>query len=86
MEKVVEILNDEGLHARPAGIFAKVAGEYQSEIELEFNGNKVNAKSVMTLMSLGLKKGAQIKIIAEGSDAEIALGALTTLVSNKFQS
>lgn len=80
MEKIVTILNEEGLHARPAGILVKAASAFESNIEI----NSVNAKSIMSVMSLGLTKDAEVTLKAEGTDAEEALNALSELVNNKF--
>ena len=85
MEKTVRILNDEGLHARPAGLFAKKAAEFQSNIEVRFSGGSKNGKSIMGLMSLGLKKDAEITIVATGADEAKAVEALSDLVLRKFQ-
>jgi phosphocarrier protein HPr len=85
MERTITILNEEGLHARPAGIFVKAANGFSSDIEIDYNGNKVNAKSIMSLMTLGLSKDAQAVLSADGADAEVALNHLESLVNNKFQ-
>lgn len=85
MEKTVRILNDEGFHARPAGVFVKKASEFKSAIEVRSNGVSKNGKSIMGLMSLGLAKDAEITIVATGDDESAALEALTALVANKFQ-
>lgn len=84
MERELKIKNEEGLHARPAAIFVKEANNFTSEIHLEVNGNKTNAKSIMGLMGLGLKKDSTFKLVATGDDAEIALNSLSTLVENNF--
>lgn len=84
MEVQVEIRNEEGLHARPAGAFVKKAAEFKSLIEVHANGQIKSAKSLMGLMSLGLTKGAQFKIVAQGVDAADAVATLQKLVENKF--
>lgn len=84
MEKTVTILNEEGLHARPAGVFVKKASEFKSAVEIRVNGATKNAKSIMGLMSLGLAKGAEITIVARGEDEEQAVDALAQLVASKF--
>lgn len=84
MEKVVILQNESGLHARPAGQFVKVASKFDSEIEIEVNGNKVNAKSIMSMMGLGAAQGDEIRIIANGKDEEKAINELVELVNNKF--
>jgi phosphocarrier protein HPr len=85
MEKTFIILNEEGLHARPAGAFVKVANEFKSKIEVKANGMLKNGKSIMGLMTMGLSKGSEITVIAEGEDSEAALFKLGSLIENKFQ-
>jgi len=79
------ILNLEtGLHARPAGVLAKLASQFQAKIELERNGQKKNAKSVMSLMSLGAKNGDALKLSATGADAKPAVERIQVLFQNGF--
>lgn len=85
MELNKKILNDEGLHARPAGLLAKAASGYQSKIEIIFAGRNVNAKSSMSLMTLGLSKGSEFVLKAEGVDAELALAKLSELIDIGFK-
>jgi phosphocarrier protein HPr len=84
VEVEVKILNDEGLHARPAGVFVKTASQFKSTIQVEFNGKKVNAKSLLSLMSLGLTKDSAIRLHAVGDDAMTAVETLRKLVANRF--
>ena len=84
MEKTVKILNDEGLHARPAAILVKEANSFSSDINIVVNGNETNAKSIMGLMALGLKKDSEITVKAVGEDEHKAVEALATLIENKF--
>jgi len=84
MEKVVRILNEQGVHARPASIFAKTASRFKSNVSI-VQGNKVaNAKSIINIMGLCLKKGEEIKIITEGVDEKEAMEALIVQIENKF--
>ncbi len=85
MEKTFKILNEEGMHARPAGAFVKVASEFKSNIEIMANGTKKNGKSIMGLMSLGLAKDSEITVITTGEDEVAAMTKLSTLIENKFQ-
>lgn len=85
MELKKKILNDEGLHARPAGILAKTAAGFQSKIEVIHNGRTVNAKSSMSLMTLGLGKDMEFEVRADGPDAEQALARIATLIDQQFQ-
>ena len=84
MERTLKMMNDEGLHARPAAILVKEANAFSSNVEVVVNGNATNAKSIMGLMALGLKKDNEFTIRAEGTDAQAAIETLTTLVNNKF--
>ena len=84
MEKVVRILNEQGVHARPASIFAKTASRFKSNVSI-VQGNKVaNAKSIINIMGLCLKKGEEIKIVTEGVDEKEAMEALVVQIENKF--
>ncbi len=84
MEKLVKILNESGLHARPAAIFVKTASGFKSEIKIEVKGNYLNGKSIMNVLSLGAKKGDEIKIIANGPDEDEAVQSLAQLIESKF--
>ena len=84
MEVLVKILNQQGLHARPASLFAKTASKFKSTVSIVHGGGTINAKSIIIIMSLGLKKGEEIKIITEGVDEKEAMEALVSLIENKF--
>ncbi len=84
IESQLTIQNDEGLHARPAGILAKTAAEFKSKIELVHNGKAANAKSLLSIMGLGLKKGSEFMVRAEGEDASGAIERINQLVANRF--
>jgi phosphocarrier protein HPr len=79
------LLNKEGLHARPAGALAKTAAGFKSKIELQYNQKKVNAKSSLSLMTLGLGHNAEFTILADGEDSEQALKTLAELVDKEFK-
>ena len=83
-EKNVKIVNETGLHARPAAQFVKKASQFKSDIEIVFENKEVNAKSIMGLMSLGIAKGSEILIRASGDDAEKALAELVEYVEVKI--
>ncbi|GEN87196.1 HPr family phosphocarrier protein [Oceanobacillus sp. FSL W8-0428] len=83
IEKTVKIELDSGLQARPAAYFVQEANRFDSHIFLENDDKKVNAKSIMGLMSLALTKGEEIKLIIEGEDEEEAMEYLTSLVREK---
>lgn len=84
MKKVVKILNKSGLHARPAAVFVKTASGFKAEINIEFKGSVLNAKSIMNILSMGAKKGDEIVIIANGSDEKEAIDSLVNLIESKF--
>lgn len=86
MEKITLRLNNkEGLHARPAAIFVQEANKFDSEIEIEFQGMKVNGKSIIGIMSLGAFYGEDISIVARGRDEEDAIKVLEELINNGFE-
>lgn len=82
-EKVVEIVNRAGLHARPASDFVNLAGRYQSLIEIRREGeeDRYNGKSIIMLLALGLSKGERAIISALGEDEREAVEALAALVA-----
>ncbi|MCD6205268.1 MAG: HPr family phosphocarrier protein [Candidatus Marinimicrobia bacterium] len=80
----IQILNKHGLHTRPATAFVTEASKYKSEIMLEYNGVKVNAKSILGLLVLAVEPGSKLMLITDGPDEEEALEALHKLVKNKF--
>ncbi len=82
--KEVVVQNQVGLHARPATFFIQKANEYKSSIWVEKDERKVNAKSLLGVLSLGITKGLTISIVAEGSDEEEAVNSLVALVSSDF--
>ncbi len=79
-EKKVKITNETGLHARPASQLVNMAGKFESKIEIVLDNKEVNAKSIMGIMSLGIGKGDEITLRAEGDDAEAALESLVEFI------
>lgn len=79
-ERSFNITADTGVHARPATLLVNQAGQFESEIELIYNGKKVNLKSIMGVMSLGIPKGADITITASGSDEENAIQGIEDVI------
>ena len=77
MRQAVTILNDEGMHARPAALFVKAATNFKSDINIIFGEKIANAKSIMSLMTLGLVKDTEIIISAVGIDEQTAIDSLT---------
>lgn len=84
LKSKVEIINDVGLHARPAAIFVQTAGKFESDVWIEKGDKKVNAKSIMGLMSLAISCGAVVTISADGEDEEIAIKELVELIESGF--
>lgn len=78
------VLNQVGLHARPATFFIQKANEYKSSIWVEKEERKVNAKSLLGVLSLGVIKGGEISIIADGEDEEKAVESLVELIQSNF--
>jgi phosphocarrier protein HPr len=85
VQKSIKVINDTGLHARPAALFVQAAGKYTSKIWIEKDEKKVNAKSIMGIMSLGVSKGAIINIGADGPDEVEAVDILIDLIESKFE-
>ena len=84
VERSVQILNKNGLHARPAAEIVKISAKFQSEVTLARDGMEVNGKSIMGVMMLAAECGSTLLMRAEGSDAVAALDALAALIANKF--
>ncbi|MBP5617689.1 MAG: HPr family phosphocarrier protein [Clostridia bacterium] len=82
--KDVVVQNKVGLHARPATLFIQKANEFKSSIWVEREERRINAKSLLGVLSLGIIGGSQIKVIADGADEEAAVNALVDLVQNTF--
>ena len=84
VSKEVVINNQVGLHARPATFFIQKANEFKCSIWVEKEERRVNAKSLLGVLSLGIVKGTTINIIADGADEEMAIETLATLVASDF--
>ena len=82
--KEATVNNQVVLYARPATFFIQKANEFRSTIMVEKEGRKVNAKSLLGVLSLGITKGTAITISAEGADEEEAVNALCTLIASNF--
>ncbi|GGA98012.1 phosphocarrier protein HPr [Macrococcus hajekii] len=77
------IIDETGIHARPATMLVQTASKFESDVQLEYNGKKVNLKSIMGVMSLGVGKGAEITVYAEGSDEKEAIQAISDVLSKE---
>ena len=82
--KDVQVQNQVGLHARPATFFIQKANEFKSSIWVEKDERRVNAKSLLGVLTLGIVGGTTIRIIADGNDEETAVDALVSLVQSGF--
>ena len=82
--KEVVVRNQVGLHARPATFFIQKANSYRSSIWVEREDRRVNAKSLLGVLSMGIVKGTTITLIADGADEEEALEGLAVLVNTGF--
>jgi phosphocarrier protein FPr len=86
-EAMIKVNHKVGLHARPAAMFVQTAAKFSSKIKvknLTTNGNFVDAKSIIMVLTLGVMKEHEVVIQTEGSDADAALGALRALIENNF--
>ena len=82
--KEATVNNEVGLYARPATFFIQKANEFRSTVMVEKEDRKVNVKSLLGVLSLGIAKGSTITISAEGPDEEEAVNALCTLIAGNF--
>ncbi len=82
--KEATVKNQIGLHARPATFFIQKANEFKSSIWIEKEDRRVNAKSLLGVLSLGIVGDTSIKIIADGTDEELAVEALVRLIDSGF--
>ena len=85
ISREITVLNEVGLHARPATFFIQKANEFKSTVWVEKEERRVNAKSLLGVLSLGIVGGTNIRIIVDGSDEEAALAALVELVESGFE-
>jgi phosphocarrier protein len=83
MKQEIEIINKLGLHARASTKLTQTASQFSSEIFIERNGRRVNAKSIMGVMMLAASKGSVVSIDANGADEAIAMDALLALINTR---
>ena len=84
ISRSVKICNSVGLHARPATFFVQKANCYKCSIWVEKEDCRVNAKSLLGVLSLGISKGTEITLIADGTDEAAAVNGLVALVESEF--
>ena len=82
--KEVTVENQVGLHARPATFFIQKANEFKSSIWIEKDERRVNAKSLLGVLSLGIVKGTTVTLVADGADEQEAIDTLTALINSDF--
>ena len=82
--KEFEIQNRLGLHARAAATLVRVTGQYDAEVTIEKDGQSVNGKSILGMMTLAAAQGSTIKVTCEGHDCEAAIDAIGACIDDKF--
>lgn len=84
IKQEIEIINKLGLHARASTKLTQVAAPFISQVWIERNGRRVNAKSIMGVMMLAASKGSKVTLEADGTDEIEAMAALIALINNRF--
>ena len=82
--RIVVVPNKQGMHARPAELFVRRAQQFQSKIEIVRDGYRIEAKSIMNLLTLGAAQGTELVLEADGPDAQEAIDTLTQVVEKEF--
>ncbi len=85
LERTIEIKNKLGLHARAAAKFVKLANRFSSSVKIIKDGNEIDGKSILGILTLAATQGTQIILKVSGGDEALALKALIELINNKFQ-
>lgn len=85
VKQKVEVVNSEGLHARPAAAMVKTAGKFKSDFFIHMYGYRVNGKSILGVMTLAAEQGAELELELDGPDEEEALEAISALIQNGFK-
>jgi phosphocarrier protein len=85
IERVVTVSNRAGIHARPSALLVQTTKNFSSNIYIEKGIDRINAKSIMGIITLGASYGTELKIIAEGEDEETAIETLVKLFESKFE-
>ena len=83
-KRTVTIVNPQGLHARPAYMFAELAGKFAAKVEIIKDSERVDGKSILSILTLGAEQGTELGLEAVGPDAEAALNALADLLQQGF--
>lgn len=82
--EIIKLQNETGLHARPASKLAKLAATFKSNVKLNVNGKSVDAKSILAIMSAGIKTNTQLEIQCDGEDEEEALKEIVKAFNDNF--
>ena len=85
VERIVKVINRAGIHARPSALLVQTTKNFKSNIYLEKGTDRINAKSIMGIITLGAAYGTELKIIAEGEDEVSAVEILVKLFESKFE-
>ena len=83
-EATSTIENKTGIHARPASQFVQKASSFKSKVQIKAKGKTVDAKSILMIMSMGLVKGTEVTLVADGPDEKEAVAALKQMIDDKF--
>jgi catabolite repression HPr-like protein len=86
VQKSIQIKLESGLEARPVAMLVQVASQFESSVYINADDKKVNAKSIMGMMSLGLDSGSEVLVVANGSDEEAAVTEIETFLSGRTAS
>lgn len=84
LQRKIEILNQYGIHARPAAMIVKIANRFHADLFFEKDGTRVSGKSIMGLMTLEASRGSRVLVVAEGPEAEQMLDEIERLADRKF--
>lgn len=84
VSRIVTVVNPQGLHARPAYLLAEMAAKFDARIEFIKEGERIDGKSILSILTLSAEQGTQLLIEAKGRDAEAALKALVELIEQGF--
>lgn len=72
--------NEQGFHMRPANVFASAMGKYKCDVAIKYGGDEINAKSLMNIIAVGIKRGSEIEIVCDGEDEKQALKEALELI------
>lgn len=84
VEKVTRLVNSQGLHMRPADMFVRLANQFSSTVQVGRDGRLVDGKSILSILTLAAEQGTELKVVANGNDAQQAASALAELIESGF--